>query len=396
MRVSGIAVKQRETEAKALRLFVTSSLIGSLVLHIGLLASGIANIMTRVPEIENEPIELTFIDPPTPEETKVPPKPKPPEPQPLKPQNLEPPKPQPEPTVPDIPETITNPQSDSRESEISGGSSATSEISEFKPQTPQESIVPETPLKTIPQIPIPETEPIEPPKPIQPPPQVTTTPQKPDPQPSQPTEKANEDLKRLLTQQRESRTRREFSVENTPIQQPQATQQDSEKLREILTEPRNPTENPKLETNTASSLSDASNTSPNIAANSNTPSRRRRRTFANNNTEVATAPTTPDPGNGNGLGSGTGDSIGDGDGRAACRRCPINYPSWAQRQGIEGEITVAIDTDTQGNVTNVKLLSSSGNSRLDKEHLKLAREWKLKGSSNGRQGVKIITKYVLE
>ena len=400
MRVSGIAIKQRETEAKALKLFVASSLIGSLFFHVGLLASGVLNMNVQVPEAENRQIELTFIDPPVPEETKEPPKPEPPKP--------EPPKPEPQqleettPPIPD-PETITDTLSDSGGT---SGNNGVPEISDFKPKIPQNPIVPETPSRKIPQAPKPKVEQIEPQKPIQPspqatkvlqkpiqpPPQVTKLPQKavsqtPTQKP-QITQKTNEDLQRLLTQrEKDSRRQRVFSPDSLPTQAPEATQADSEKLRGILTKQKNLTEN------SSSSSSDSSNSSPNIAANSGTSSPRRRRSFGGNN-EVATAPTTPNPA-GTGTGSGTGDSTGDGDGSAACRQCDTSYPYWAKRQGIEGEIVVSIDTDPQGNVTNVRLLSSSGNSRLDKQHLKLARKWKLKSSSNGRQGVRIITNYVL-
>lgn len=424
MRVSGIAVKQRETEAKALRLFLTSSLIGSLVLHFGLLASGVLSMNVQTPETEDEPIELTFIDPPIPEETKVPPKPEPPKPEPPKP---EPPKPEPqqlekiEPPIPE-PETITNSLSDP------GGSSASSAIpqtSEFKPQIPEKPIVPETPPRKIPQIPKPKVEQTEPLKPIQPPPQVTKVPPKPiQPPPQvtkvppksiqsppqiakippkpvpqiQPTQEANEDLQRLLTQEKNSRTKPELSVPQTPIQEQQPTQKTNDDLRRLLaqqqSESRTPREFSVENTPTQSSPSDTSNSSPKIATDGDTSSRRRRRDFGGNN-GVATAPTTPNPGIGSG--TGTGDSIGDGDGRAACRRCRTSYPSWAKRKGIEGKIIVALNTDAQGNVTNVELVSSSsGNDRFDKEHLKLARKWKLKPSSSGRQGVRIITNYVLK
>ncbi|MGB3640938.1 MAG: energy transducer TonB, partial [Rivularia sp. (in: cyanobacteria)] len=96
------------------------------------------------------------------------------------------------------------------------------------------------------------------------------------------------------------------------------------------------------------------------------------------------------------LGNGSGDSVGDGDGSAACVRCNRSYPSWARNRGIEGSITVSVDADASGNVTNVQLISGSGNSRLDDHHLKMARRWKLKSSSNGRQGVMIITRYELQ
>ena len=228
-------------------------------------------------------------------------------------------------------------------------------------------------------------------------PKETTVAKKPDPQPKpQPKKEVNEDLKRLLTQKKDSRTQREFSIDKTPVEKAQPTQPDSEKLKGILAEGRRARNNQKSETNsqnnsqtnTVPSVPVASKPSPKAVANSNPAPQRRSRSFATNNPKVATAPTTSKP--------VTGNSFVGGDGRAACRRCRTSYPSWAKRRGIEGKITVAVNTDPKGNVTSVQLISSSGNNRLDREHLKLARRWKLKSSSSGRQGVRIITNYVLK
>ncbi|NJL09990.1 MAG: hypothetical protein HC908_06840 [Calothrix sp. SM1_7_51] len=57
---------------------------------------------------------------------------------------------------------------------------------------------------------------------------------------------------------------------------------------------------------------------------------------------------------------------------------------------------MSVNADIRGNITNVQLISGSVNSRLDKRHLKMARNWKLKPSSNGRRGVTIITQYQLQ
>jgi TonB family protein len=56
---------------------------------------------------------------------------------------------------------------------------------------------------------------------------------------------------------------------------------------------------------------------------------------------------------------------------------------------------VAVDTDDNGNITNVRLLRSSGNEKLDAEHLERAQKWKLKPSLGGRQGVSVGTEYVI-
>ncbi|MGB3638397.1 MAG: TonB family protein [Rivularia sp. (in: cyanobacteria)] len=86
------------------------------------------------------------------------------------------------------------------------------------------------------------------------------------------------------------------------------------------------------------------------------------------------------------------------DGRADCRRCNVVYPKWAQRRKIQGRIVVTVDADAKGNVipSSVRLVSSSGNSKLDEYHLKRAERWKLKPSENGRQGVTIGYEYILE
>ncbi|NES99755.1 MAG: energy transducer TonB [Sphaerospermopsis sp. SIO1G1] len=83
------------------------------------------------------------------------------------------------------------------------------------------------------------------------------------------------------------------------------------------------------------------------------------------------------------------------DGRASCVQCGTSYPGWARRRGLQGKIVVKVDTDSDGNVTNVELVSSSGSNRLDQAHLKTVRGWKLKPSENGKTGVTIATEYVL-
>lgn len=71
-------LEHREKESRALRTFLTFSLVGSLGLHIGVLASGIANLVMRAKQIEDKPIELIVLDSPklTPEKIKPPEPPK--------------------------------------------------------------------------------------------------------------------------------------------------------------------------------------------------------------------------------------------------------------------------------------------------------------------------------
>ncbi|MGB3636461.1 MAG: energy transducer TonB [Rivularia sp. (in: cyanobacteria)] len=379
MSFSSTALQQRERESKALRLFLACSLIGSLIFHIGLLASGIGKyLLSRVPEIEDETVEITLLDTPIeeiePEPNKiVKPKPKP-EPK------LEKPEPKPEikpPTIdtnklqPDLENTNRNP-------EISGGSPATSNSESIPTQrkvTPQalpvvKQPIPKPDIKPFQQFK--QIEPLSPTFPVAVREKPVIPKQKPEPI-------AKNNIPAPPQPKPESRTAREFSTPVTPPIQP--TQQNSEDLKDTLSGIRESRDNTKINSNnTAATSTDTSN----IGENSNIAPRRKRRTFANNN--LAT---------GNGLGSGTGDSIGDRDGRAACVKCDKIYPAWAERQRIEGKVTVSVDTDANGNVTNVQLIDSSGNNRLDNYHQKLARKWKLKPSSNGRKGVTIITRYEL-
>ena len=456
MSFASTALRQRERESKALRIFLACSLAGSLVFHLVLLASGIGKyLLSRVPEVEDEPVEITLLDTqeeeiePEPKEV-VKPKPKP-EPKKIEPK-LEKPEPKPEPKAQIKQPTIDTNQFNTTpsQSQTSGGSAASSlskpipaqsrvtttppvvnqpipkpeikqpDFKAFKPfEEPLSPVLPSAPPVTVREKPIipeqkpepkPEPKPEKPepiikndiPKPIpQPKPEIRTprdfsTPMNPTIEPPKP----NEDLEKLLAQERDSRkTAREFSTPvNPPIEPPAPAPKPDEGLKNLLAQERdsrrtarnfsNPVPAP-VEPPAPSSL-DTSN----IGESSNNAPRRRRRSFGGN---VAAAPTnTTDTGNGNGLGNGSGDSVGDGDGSAACVRCNRSYPSWARSRGIQGSITVSVNADAQGNVTDVQLVSSSGNNRLDQHHLKLARKWKLKSSSNGRTGVTIITRYELQ
>ncbi|MEH1770333.1 MAG: energy transducer TonB [Nostoc sp.] len=111
-----------------------------------------------------------------------------------------------------------------------------------------------------------------------------------------------------------------------------------------------------------------------------------------NRPTVATAPIAPTPPTINTSGNGNG----NGNGRAACRECNAKYPEAARRRGVEGKVEVAVDTDAQGNVTNVRIARSSGNRELDEETARQAREWKLKPAEGGRQGVSIATEFAIK
>ncbi|MEM9927253.1 MAG: hypothetical protein AAF915_26510 [Cyanobacteria bacterium P01_D01_bin.50] len=64
MSFCNINEKQRNKEVKALKTFLAYSFICSLVLHIGIIASGLFNLLSKKNQIEEQPIEITFINMP--------------------------------------------------------------------------------------------------------------------------------------------------------------------------------------------------------------------------------------------------------------------------------------------------------------------------------------------
>jgi TonB family protein len=345
MTFSGYNVEQRSKEVKALQSFLTYSLIGSVALHVGVLASGIGNFLARVPQEQEEPIEIAIIDP------------------------VEEPEKQPE-EVPEVkkPEPLPVSRSEPRQS------IASSEIAIApKPQTPITPIRPQSPVV---QKPIEKTVPTQKPQPTIQPQQIQTTKptntQPPQTQTTQP---------QVITSNSNS------STNSTIVNQPQATGENSDRLRQLLGGIRNSratqgSSNTGVESNqsgttTATSRQQGSPT----GGNTNT---------GTVNSPVATAPTPPrirtEPSDGN-------RSL---NGRAACRECNTRYPDAARRRGIEGRVEVAVDTDANGNVTNVRVARSSGNRELDEETVRQARNWKLKPAEGGRQGVAIATEFALQ
>jgi TonB family protein len=130
-------------------------------------------------------------------------------------------------------------------------------------------------------------------------------------------------------------------------------------------------------------------------------------------------------GNGTGSGTGVGNGIGNSTGnesgnkpksentpiatapkppienssklnRADCIQCQIKYPDRARQRGIEGNAEVAIDTDSQGNVTRVRLVRSSGDSELDQAAQQAAQEWKLTPTAEGREGVRASVNFAIK
>ena len=205
-------------------------------------------------------------------------------------------------------------------------------------------------------------------------PKVKTVATSPVPQPPQPAipppQESVANLESILTSK----------LSTSPITVPQ-TNQGSEKLRETLSGLRNS----RVTQESATTNNNTNNTrlepSP-VAVAPTTPTP----------PPIKTNPETKTPPNNN----PSANSRGSGNGRAACSQCNAQYPEFARRRGIEGRVEVAVDTDAQGNVTNVRIVGSSGNSRLDDETLRQARNWKLKPSESGRQGVSIATEFALQ
>jgi TonB family protein len=328
MSFSNIAVEQRSKEAQALRLFLGCSLVGSLALHVGLLASGIGNFLARAPVEEEDPIEIQIVDAPEPEPEKI-----------VVEENIQ--------------------ERSPRQPVINSVTPIRNEVA-FVPQ-PQPQLKP----PVIPQKPVPVQKVVEKPQPIQ-------------QQPNQTIEKPVVATKPVTSSQPETRNQ-----SNAATTSPATTQ---------------------TSTNTSNSGSPSGGGSTGILTG----------TASGTGIGISSGTGTGTGiGNGNGSGTGSGSGSGNsvavapqprkieaparsnGNGRAACRQCDSKYPEQARRRGIEGKVEVAVDTDANGNVTSVRLTRSSGNRELDEAHLRQAREWKLKPSESGRQGVPISTNYAI-
>ncbi|WP_250855243.1 energy transducer TonB [Anabaena sp. PCC 7938] len=336
MNFSSIALQQREQEIKTLRTFLTYSLIGSLTLHIGLLASGIGNLLMKVPEMTEEPLEITMVETPPKIESK-----------PLEKLEL---------TQPDIAENsriLTN--SNSRSGGGGGGGLSINNISSTSELKPQQNKVASA------VVPFPKIEDL---KPLPSIPKEPVSERKLEPQ-SQVKASAPQNIL-TQTSSRDSTTVQAFSQSSANLSKLLAGIRDNGSNQGVL-QPSQGTVggNGAVTSNSSGLLGSGSG--------------------SGSGSKVATAPTTPK----------LSTNSGRGNGRAACRECDTNYPDWARRRGVEGRVEVAVDTDNQGNVTKVRLLRSSGNEKLDAEHLDRAQKWKLKPSSEGRQGVSIGTEYAI-
>ncbi|MEH2026238.1 energy transducer TonB [Nostoc sp.] len=358
MSFSGTTVEQRSKEVEALKSFLTYSLIGSLALHIGVLSSGIGNYLTRVPTGEDEPIEVAIVDSPTAE---------------------------PEKPIAEIPEEIKK----------------------------EPEVVQKQPIETPPVEKVQQQE------------QITAVAQKPQPTNTPPEAIA---------------TKPEVPVKSAPIPRsaPEVPVKSASIPRSLLSEDSKASSagggggggggsgvglgsgsGIAVGTSSGTGTGGGTGTGTGGGIGSGTGSGIGSGTGSGIGSGTGSGIGS---GTGSGIGSGTGSGIGsgignatgnrptvataptppkinssgNGNGRAACRECNAKYPEAARRRGVEGRVEVAVDTDAQGNVTNVRIARSSGNRDLDEETARQAREWKLKPADGGRQGVSIATEFAIK
>jgi TonB family protein len=404
MSLSSIAVEQREKEAKALRYFLIYSLIASLALHIGLLAFVVNNLLSRVPKLENEPIEVVTIAP-TVEATK------PPE------------------------EKKSQPKVNSGGNGDGGGAGGGG-----KPAQPQTAASDKTPsFVPIARQPTAETAPhfprLEKPEQLTPLPiPKFVDPVKKAPQErSQPTEPLKP-VKKITPEiaQPDAPPVQETFIAKQPTQQTLTTTQKvidtlkkaprERSLQNITKEVAQPS-TPPLSSAPPASITDNPDATQQ-SQTSNQPSESETNSPGNGDGNLGNRDGNGiGNGSGNGIGNGNGNGIGNGNGngignkpkegltvatapkprtlngsrldRADCLKCNIKYPDSARSRGIEGNPEVAINYDQNGEVTNVQLIRPSGSRELDEALLEQARDFKLKPSVSGKQGVRVSANFVI-
>ena len=366
MSFSSIAIEQRNKEVKALKTFLAFSVTGSLVMHTALIASGIGNLF-KTPQLKEEPVEITLIE-------------------------LEPEK---KPEIKEEPQQKpieTNKPTISQKIIDNPPQKIVTTVKPIQKIQPQQQVKSATVNKTVPKQVVRAQKPVVN-KTV--PNQVVRT-QKPVVSKTVPNQVARA--------QNPVVNKTSVAGNNSPIQSSKG--QSSSQLRSLLGQIRDGrvgqqataktgtansgTANSNIATSKTGNSSVTLNTGNNSSTGTTTTSRRRRR-------QMAVRPTQPKlPAKVENRNSNPPrKSPSSGDGRAACRNCKVKYPERARSRGVEGRVEVALDTDTKGNVTNVRLIRSSGNRRLDRAHLRQARKWKLKPAESGRRGVRIGTEYAI-
>ena len=377
MEFSSVTIEQREKEAEALKTFLFFSLIGSLVLHIGILALAINKFFLKFPEVREEPIEVTILE--------------------TIPQEVN--------QLPVEIKSLAKTNSGGGGNKGGGISTPTKTAlnmikSSVAPITKQAQLKITTNLISKQSQTLTNREPAKILTPVQTNPIENTTPEPattPPPVETKPIQKLDENANTLASTQPQVQTK---PTKITPLKSETQPNASSNNI------PSNSTASTQLPQN------------KNILGNLG--DRSRNSLGTGNGTGSGT-------GVGNGIGNSTGNGTGNGNGlgnetgnkpksentpiatapkppienssklnRADCIQCQIKYPDRARQRGIEGNAEVAIDTDSQGNVTRVRLVRSSGDSELDQAAQQAAQEWKLTPTAEGREGVRASVNFAIK
>ncbi len=350
MSFSGTALQHREKESKALTTFLTFSLVGSLGLHIGVLASGIVNLLTRVPEIKEEPIEVVVVEAAAIEKNK-------PAEEPIKPVK---------PRVEQLPKV---------------------------PQAPKQEVVKTPivePIKPVEPVPVRQKETAIVPRKLEIKPQkitriVTTPVEKPIPKP-QP---------KVIEP-----TNTQSQPNLAPTQQPDDDL--TQKLRELrtvkATQGGGGGGGLPIATGSGSGV---------VATGSGGGTGTGRGTGTGSGIGSGT-------GSGIGLGTGSGIGSGTGSETQVatapkprpavtkfdfvnCVQCDRpKYPESLRRRGIEGKPGITFDVDNNGNVINIKLTRRSGHKEFDEALVSQARKFKLNSAAAGKQNLELVVNFTIE
>ena len=372
MEFSSVTIEQREKEAEALKTFLFFSLIGSLVLHIGILALAINKFFLKFPEVREEPIEVTILE--------------------TIPQEVN--------QLPVEIKSLAKTNSGGGGGNKGGGISTPTETalnmikSSVAPITKQAQLKITTNLISKQSQTLTNREPAKILTPVQTNPIENTTPEPattPPPVETKPIQKLDENANTLASTQPQVQTK---PTKITPLKSETQPNASSNNI------PSNSTASTQLPQN------------KNILGNLGDRSR---------NSLGTGSGTGVGNGIGNSTGSGTGNGVGNESGnkpkpentpiatapkppienssklnRADCIQCQIKYPDRARQRGIEGNAEVTIDTDSQGNVTRVRLVRSSGDSELDQAAQQAAQEWKLTPTAEGREGVRASVNFAIK
>ncbi|QJB46347.1 TonB family protein [Dolichospermum flos-aquae] len=381
MEFSSVTIEQREKEAEALKTFLFFSLIGSLVLHIGILALAINKFFLKFPEVREEPIEVTILE--------------------TIPQEVN--------QLPVEIKSLAKTNSGGGGNKGGGISTPTKTAlnmikSSVAPITKQAQLKITTNLISKQSQTLTNREPAKILTPVQTNPIENTTPEPattPPPVETKPIQKLDENANTLASTQPQVQTK---PTKITPLKSETQPNASSNNI------PSNSTASTQLPQN------------KNILGNLG--DRSRNSLGTGNGTGVGNGignSTGNGTGSGTGVGNGIGNSTGNESGnkpksentpiatapkppienssklnRADCIQCQIKYPDRARQRGIEGNAEVAIDTDSQGNVTRVRLVRSSGDSELDQAAQQAAQEWKLTPTAEGREGVRASVNFAIK